>query len=212
MRIIQSLSETSLGRALLAYFYDLPRWTLANALFAVALLPAALSLISGLTAALPLATLPLVPVLAGMINITAQQVAENAPRSRDAFTYPVTLTTVFVVWAVAAVSLTLALNGVSVMMVFIIGIALLSALMVGVFGIFLPSQMKITSRLVWRNALVLAVSNPITGFGLLVLAGVGIWSIWISKGALILIVPSLWVIMAAFTVDDRIVAFRSIHP
>jgi len=63
--------------------------------------------------------------------------------------------------------------------------------------------------MVWHNALVLAVSNPITGLGLLMLAGVGLWSIWISKGALILVVPAVWVIMATFTVDDRIAAFRS---
>lgn len=212
MRLIHSLSETPLGRALLAYFYDLPRWTVANVLFAVALLPAALAVINGLTAAVPLATLPIVPVVAGMINITARQVAESAPRSRDALAYPVTLTTVFVVWAVAAAALTLALNGVSIAVVFGIGIVLLSVLMVGVFGMFLPSQMKIKSRFVWHNALVLAVSNPITGLGLLVLAGVGAWSVWISKGALILVVPAVWVIMAAFTVDDRIMAFRSKQP
>lgn len=212
MRLLHSLSETPLGRALLAYFFDLPRWTLANVLFAVALLPAALALLNGLTTAAPLATLPIVPVLAGMINMTARQVAENAPRSRDAFAYPVTLTTVFVVWAVSATLLTLLLIGVSLAVVFVIGIVLLSLLMVGVFAIFLPSQLKIKNLLIWRNALVLAVSNPIIGLGMLVLAGVGIWGVWISKGALILVAPSLWVIMAAFTVDDRIAAFRSNQP
>lgn len=211
MRLLHSLSETPLGRALLAYFYDLPRWTVANILFAVALLPAALALLNGLTAAVPLATLPLVPVVAGMINITARQVAESAPRSRDALAYPVTLTTVFVVWVISAALITLMLIGVSLAVVFMIGVLLLSLLMVGVFGIFLPSQMKIKSRLAWRNAVVLAVSNPITGLGLLMLAGVGIWGIWISKGALILVIPAVWVIMAAFTIDDRIAAFGSIQ-
>ncbi len=212
MRLIHALSDTALGQALLAYLFDMPRWTLANLVFAVALLPAALALLNGLTTAVPLATLPVVPVLAGMINITARQVAENAPRSRDAFAYPVTLTTVFSVWAVVAASLTLALNGMANGLVFIVAIVLLSTLMIGVFAIFLPSQLKVNSRLVWRNALVLAVSNPVTGLGLLVLAGVGGWSIWISKGALILVVPALWVIMAAFTVSDRIAAFRSVQP
>lgn len=209
MRLLHSLSETPLGRALLAYFFDLPRWTLANVLFAVALLPAALALINGLMTAVPFATLPIVPVLAGMINITAQQVAEKAPRSRDAFAYPVTLITVFVVWAFSAAIVTLLLIDASIAIVFLTGIALLSLLMIGVFAIFLPSQLKINHRLVWRNALVLAVSNPIIGLGILVFAGVGIWVIWMSKGALILVVPSLWVIMAAFAVDDRIAAFQA---
>lgn len=209
MRLLHSLSETPLGRALLAYFYDLPRWTVANILFAVALLPAALTLLNGLTAAVPLATLPLVPVVTGMINITARQVADKAPQSRDVFAYPATLTTVFAVWAASAVFITLILLGVSIVVVFMIGILLLSLLMIGVFGIFLPSQMKVKSQFVSHNALVLAVSNPITGLGMLALAGVCIWIVWISKGALILVVPSLWVIMAAFTVDDRIAAFRS---
>lgn len=209
MSLLQSLSETPLGRALIAYFFDLPRWTLANILFALALLPAYLALTNGLLLAVAGATLPVVPVLAGMINISARQVAENAPRLRDAFAYPTTLYTVFLVWAGSAAAATLLFSGVPLIVVFLIGIVVFALLMIGVFAFFTPSQLKVTGKLAWHNALVLGVSYPIIGLGLLVLAGIGIWAIWVSKGALILMIPALWVIMAAFTVDERIAAFRS---
>lgn len=209
MHLLQSLSETSLGRALIAYFFDLPRWTLANILFGVALLPAYLALTNGLLPGVAVVTLPVVPVLAGMINMAASQIAENAPRFRDAFTYPSTLFVVFTVWLGAAVLGTLLLTGAPLILIFVIAIALLMALMIGVFALFLPSQLKVTGVLIWRNALVLAVSNPIIGLGILFLGGIGVWAVAISKGALIIVIPALWVLMAAFTVDDRIQDIRS---
>lgn len=204
MRLVQSLSETALGRALIAYFFDLPRWTLANVLFALALLPAYLALINGLMLGVAMATLPAVPVLAGMINIAASHTAENAPRLRAALAYSSTLFTVFAVWIGTVISLTMLLAGVSLVAVFVIGILMFSLLLIGVFAVYMPSQLKVDGLLIWRNALVLAVGNPIIGLGLLALGGAGVWAVWISKGALIVVVPSLWVVLTAYTVDDRI--------
>ena len=96
--------------------------------------------------------------------------------------------------------------------VFGIGIILFSLLMIGMFAIYMPSQMKVNGSLIWRNALVLAVSNQIIALGLLTLAGVGGWAVWISKGALILVNPSLRVLLAAFTVDERIKAMQTVPP
>lgn len=209
MRLLHALSETALGRALIAYFFDLPRWTLANMLFAVALAPAYLALASEQLTVAAAATLPVVPVAAGMINMAASQTAAKAPRLRDAFAYPATLITVFVVWAVTAAFATVVLAGVTPVVVFVTGIVFLSVLLIGVFAIFLPSQLQVEGMLVGRNALVLAVSNPIIGLGMLALAGIGVWAVWVSKGALIVVVPALWVLLAAFAVDDRIKAIRS---
>jgi hypothetical protein len=209
MPLLRALSETALGRALIAYFFDLPRWTLANVLFALALLPAYLALNNRVTFSVEVATLPAVPVFAGMINIAASQTAENAPRLRDAFAYPATLLTVFAVWASVVISLTLLVVGVPLVGTLLLSILLLSLLMIGVFAIYMPSQLKVSGGLIWRNALVLAVSYPIVGLGLLALGYVGIWALSMSKGALIIVIPSLWVVLAAFTVDDRIKAMQA---
>jgi len=210
MHLLHALSETALGRALIAYFFDLPRWTLANIVFAVSLLPSyLLASTHGLSLAVEVATLPAVPVLAGMINMAARQTAENAPRLRDVLAYPATLFTVFVAWVGGIVSAALLMADVPLALTFLIGILLLSLFIIAVFAIFMPSQLRVVGLLIWRNALILAVSNPVVGLGLLMLGGIGVWALWISKGALIVVIPSLWVILAAFTVDDRIQAMQA---
>jgi hypothetical protein len=211
MHLIHALSETAPGRALIAYFFDLPRWTLFNLLFAVALLPAYLLLNTGngLTLGVEAATLPTVPVIAGMINMAASQTIENAPRLRDALAHPATLLTVFAVWAVAVVALALLGASTPSVAALLIAIVLLALLMIGVFAIYLPSQLKVNGGLIWRNALVLGVRYPIIGLGLLMLGGLGVWAVYASKGTLIVVVPSLWVVLAAFTVDDCIKTIRA---
>ena len=205
MHLLNALAETALGRALVAYFFDLSLWLLANILFAVSLLPAYLLLSTqGLSLIVMVATLPAVPILAGMINLAASQTAENVPRLRNALTYPATLFTVFALWAGGIISTTLVL-------IFLIGILLLALFIVGVFALFMPSQLKVGGLLIWRNALVLGVSYPVIGLGLLMLGGIGIWAVVISKGALIIVIPSLWVVLAAFTVDERIQMLRTEH-
>ncbi len=211
MHLLQSLSETALGRALIAYFFDLPRWTLANILFTAALLPAYLALTGGYYAIGVMVTLPVVPVIAGMVNMAASQTLENAPRLKAMFAYPATLITVFAVWLGTVLLSMLLLVGMPIAIVFLIGFALFTLLLIGVFAIYLPSQLKVNGRLIWRNALVLAVSNPIIGLGMLFLGGIGLWAVWMSKGALIVVMPALWVLMVAFTIDDRIKVMQSVE-
>lgn len=209
MRLLQPLTETAIGRALIAYFFDLPRWKLASIVFTLALLPAYLALTNGLLLGVGIATLPVVPVLSGMINMAASQTAERAPRFRDAWANPATLFAVFAVWAGTVILTTLLLSGVPLAAVFGIGIVLFPLLMLGVFAMYMPSLLKVGGHLVWRNALVLAVSSPIIALGLLALAGIGVWAVWMSKGALIVVIPSLWVLLAAFTVDEQIKAMQA---
>ncbi|MBL8147413.1 MAG: hypothetical protein JNL34_13595 [Anaerolineae bacterium] len=204
MGILRALSETFIGRALSADFLDLPRWTLMNILCAVALLPTYFAAMSGMWLVVGGATLPAVPVVAGMINMSASHTTEKAMRLRDAFGPRATLFAVFIVWAGLALMLTLMFAGVSPLMLLVVGIIMLFLLVIGVFAVFMPSQLMVDGRLIGRNALVLAAKYPVTGLGLLVLGGVSAWLVAVSKGALIFVMPSLWVVLAAFTVNDLI--------
>lgn len=209
MNILRALSETFIGRALIADFFDLPRWTLANGVFALALLPAWFAATSGWWLAVAGATLPVVPVVAGMINMAAGQTADKALRLRDALAYRSTLFTVFVVWAGVALLLTMVFAGVPLVIVFVAGIFAIFLLVIGVFALFMPSLLKVDGLLIWRNALVLAASYPIVGLGLVALGAICLWLAYISKGALIFAVPSLWVVLSAFSVQEQIKAMQS---
>ena len=116
---------------------------------------------------------------------------------------------VFAVWLGAAFVLTLLLAGMPLVLVIIAGIGLLFLLVIGVFAIYLPSQLKVEGLLIWRNALVLAASYPVVGLGLVARGAIAIWLVAISKGALFIVVPSLWVVLGAFTVDGQIKALQA---
>jgi hypothetical protein len=45
--------------------------------------------------------------------------------------------------------------------------------------------------------------------GLVALLAVGGWAVWISRGALLLLIPALWTMIAVFSVQDRINAVQS---
>lgn len=211
MGILRALSETFIGRALIAGFFDLPRWALANLAFALALLPAWSAATSGWWLAVPAATLPIVPVLAGMINMAAGQVAGKALRLRDALAHRSTLFAVFAVWAGIALLLTLFLAGLPSAILLVAAIFALFLLVIGIFAMFIPSLLKVNGLLIWRNALVLAASYPIVGLGLAALGVAGLWLVAVSKGALIFVVPSLWVVLGAFSVQEQINAVQSRH-
>ena len=210
MRIFHALSETPIGRALIAYFFDLPRWTLANILLAVALAPALLALLQGAYAWVSVLCLPAALVSAGMVNMAARQAGEAAPRWRDSLRYPDAYLVAFVLWAAGVVTLALLLSDPPAVFFFIICAVALALLMIGVFALFLPSLLQVKGVLVWRNALVLAVLYPVVALGLLALLAVGAWAVWVSKGGLILVVPALWAMIAVFSVHDRINALKSI--
>lgn len=209
MRIIHSLTETPIGRALLAYFFDLPRWTLANVLLALALAPALLALLQGLTGLIGLMCFPAAMVSAGMINMAARQANEGTPRWRDVFSSFATYLTAAIVWAGVVIVLALLFRDPPPVVFFSLCALVLAFLMIGVIALFVPPLLKVKGRLVWRNALVLAVLNPIVALGLLALLAVGAWAVWISRGALILAIPALWTLIAAFSVHDRISALQS---
>lgn len=212
MRIFHALSETTIGRALLAYFFDLPRWTLANALFALALAPALLAFLEGHYQWIALLCFPAAMVSAGMINMASRQVHDNVPRWRGVFSNASTFISGFILWAGSAVSMAVLFQDVPMAVLVIICALVLIFLMIGVFALFVPPLLNVRGILVWRNALVLAVVNPVVALGLLALLIVGAWAVWITRGALLFCVPAVWVLIGVFSVHDRINAFQSPSP
>lgn len=209
MRIFHALSETPIGRALLAYFFDLPRWTLANVLLTLALAPALLALVQGLSDWIAVMGFPAAMVSAGMINMASRQVGEDAPRWRDVFCNSSTYLVAFMLWAGITVTLLLLFRDPPMVVFVIICAVVLAFLMVGMFALFVPSLLNVRGILVWRNALVLAVVNPIVALGLLAVLAVGAWAVWITRGALIFCVPAVCVLIGVFAVQDRISAFQT---
>ncbi len=212
MRIYHALSETPIGRALLAYFFDLPRWTLVNAVLALSLVPALFALLQGAADWITPLCFPAALVSAGMVNMAARQASDEAPRWRDIFCSAATYRVAFTLWLTIVVALALLSRNLPTVLFFLICAVVLALLMIGVFALFVPSLLKVRDMLVWRNALVLAVVNPVVALGLLALIALGAWAIWSSRGALIFCIPALWTLIAAFSVQDRITAFQSALP
>jgi hypothetical protein len=205
MNIVRGLSATPIGRALIDYFFDLPRWALLNIMFAISLLPVFWTLVNGIPdQRVILMTFPVVIVISGMVNISAIAAAEAAPRLQEMFAYPATLITTVMIWAGVMAILLLFTIELPVIVLLIICGLVLALLMIGVFALFIPVMLEVKGWLVWRNALVLTVHYPMVALGLLALLVVGIWTIWISRGALVVVVPALWMMIAAYSVQDRI--------
>lgn len=209
MYFLKTLSDTPIGRALVAYFFDLPRWTLVNILFAISLAPVFFALINGAVNLVGLLTFPIVPVSAGMVNMAARQAREEIPRWRDVFAQPATYVVAFTIWMGLAVVLTLMLTAPTLIVFFIICAVTLGLLMISVCALFTPVLLGVRGVLVWRNALVLAVHYPMVALGLVALLAVGAWTVWISRGTLLLLVPALWMVIAVFSIQDRISAIQS---
>lgn len=208
MRLLHALSETPIGRALVAYFFDLPRWTVANALLGLSLAPALLAALQGPPEMIGVFCLPAALVSAGMVNMAARQAGEGAPRWRDILRYQDTYFVAFLLWAAGVVALALLFSDPPVAIFFAICIVVLALYMIGVFALFLPALLQVKGWLVWRNALLLAVVYPVVALGLLALLAAAAWAVWVSKGGLLLVAPAVWTLIGVFSVHDRINALK----
>lgn len=209
MRLVHALSETPIGRAILACFFDLPRWALMNVLFALSLGGALWALLRGTSELAALLSLPAALVGAAMINMAARQVGGGVPRWRDVFAWPAAYLVAFSLWAAAFAAFLVFLSDPPSIIFFGAAAVLLALLMIGMFALCLPALLKVNVRLAWRNALVLVVVQPIAALGLIALMAVAVWAVWVTRGALILVVPALWVLITVFTVQDCIDTFQS---
>jgi hypothetical protein len=202
LKLLTPLAETPIGRAIIAYFADLPRWTVANIGFAIALAPAFLAFYLDDFLLAILLSFPAFFALSGQCYAFAQTVEGRAPRWRDLFRLNVPLT--LSLWAALALPLiALPFNPPPIFFAALC-ILIVFVLLVAPFVLCLPHLLPIGIGLVWRNALVLAIHFPMVALGLLVLIAIIAAIIVAAKGALIIALPALWVSIAIFSTHQLI--------
>ena len=200
MRLVRYLQETTIGRALIAYFVDLPRWVLLNIAFSVTLLPSAFAFILGQTALALILSFPAAWVLAVMIrffaNTTDDRVASWSLLWANIGSYKV----VFSAWVCLVVAGLCLLTPFYIIAV----IPMVLVLMLAPMAISSAECLPVTFWEAWRNAFVMAVHYPIVALGVVLFGGLMAWGISVSGGALIVALPALWAAIAVYTVHDLI--------
>lgn len=195
MKILAILAETPIGRAILAYFADLPRWTLANIAFAIALAPALLAFYLDDLLLAALLAFPALFALAGQCHAFALAAEGRVPRWRHLL--PASLPLTLALWAALALPLILLLLNPPPILFGLLCALLVVALLVTPFALCFPPPMPARLRL--RNAFVLAVHFPIVALGLLVLVALFAALAAATRGALLVALPALWSAIAAFS-------------
>jgi hypothetical protein len=197
--MIQALSETSIGRAILAFWVDMPLWVAGNIGLAISLwlsfrfAPGALPLVL---------SFPGVFVVAGLANALTQPARTRTPRWTDLLAGPYRVTlSVWVVLLSVAVPLLFHLPAPAFW-----GLCILAAaiLLVAPFVVAIAALYAVGLALAWRNALVLAIRFPVNAVGLLVLALVFGWLILVTRGALVLALPALWLDINIFSTYEMV--------
>lgn len=200
MKFFRLLQETTIGRAVIAYFIDLPRWVLLNIAFAAALIPSLLAIIQGELALALVFSFPAALVLTWQIRLLSVTTDGRQPRWSMLWTdlrgYLVVLSA-WVICVLAGLALLTPLYFVAV-------IPMLLVLLFAPVAICGSACLNVSFTQAWRNALVIAVHHPIIALGIVVFGGVMVWGVSISGGALIVALPTLWAAIAVYTVDDLI--------
>lgn len=209
--MIRALAETPIGRALLAYWEDLPLWTIANVILLLALLPSFVAwFVSGPQLAI-LLSWPVSIATAGIINALARSVHQKAPAHRDLLTGPYQIAlSGWVISAVLALLFTLPLPR-----IVFIGCCLATCcfLLVAPFSLCLSALYSSGRYLAWRNGFVMAVHSPVIAVGLVALAGLLGWVSILSKGSLLVVMPALWMAISMYTtweISSRVDSSRSV--
>ncbi len=197
MKILTTLYETPIGRAIVAYFADLPRWTVANTLFTLALVPSLLAFYLDDFLLAILLTFPAFFALSGQCHALAKTVESRAPRWQDLFHAKLLLT--ITLWCALALPMTALLFNPAPIFFGILCVVVVLVLLVAPFVLCLPHLLPIGIRLVWRNALVLAIHFPIVALGLLVLVAIFAAVTIATRGALIIALPALWSSITVFS-------------
>jgi hypothetical protein len=200
MRLFAALRDTPIGRALIAYFTDLPRWTLLNIGFALALLPSIIAVLQREFALALVFSLPPILVMTWLMRLLSVTLDGRAPHwsllSSDLHSYSIVLS----VWGVFVMVGLVLLTPLRYLAV----VPALLLLLVGPFVICISTQICVSTRQAWRNAFVMAVHYPVVSLGLFSLGGLATWCVSVSGGALILALPALWATITVYTVDELI--------
>lgn len=205
MKALEALRETPIGRALIAYFVDLPRWALLNVCFALALVPSVW--FAAMTRDFALALLLSFPpalVLSAQIRLLGATTEGRSPEWSLLWTdragYLVVLTAWLLCVGVGLLLLT--------PLLYLAVIPALVVLLLAPMAICARVRLRVGLVDTWRNALLIALRFPVVGLGILLLALVAAWGISVSGGALVVALPALWAAIAVYTVDDLIVTLK----
>lgn len=205
MKALEALRETPIGRALIAYFVDLPRWALLNVLFALALVPSVW--FAAMTEDFALALLLSFPptlVLSAQIRLLGAAAQGNAPYWsllwEDRGGYLVVLSAWILCVGMGLLLLT--------PLLYVAVIPALVVLLLAPLAICARVRLRVGLVDTWRNALIIAVRFPVVALGILLLALVAAWGISVSGGALVVALPALWAAIAVYTVDDLVVTLK----
>ncbi|GAB4433065.1 MAG: hypothetical protein Kow00106_26330 [Anaerolineae bacterium] len=198
--MVDALLETAVGRALLAFWEDLPLWVVADVALAASLLPTILAWFWGSALLAIVLSLPVTFVVAGMAKALTEPIHKRKPRWRDFLgaNYIVAVS-VWVLLAMIAGSFLIPVPA----PVFVVQCAVAAAaLMLAPFVLCVAALWPANLRLTWRNAFVLAVCHPMVSLGLLALAALLGWLVVMSNGVLFLVAPALWVSIAVHSVHE----------
>ncbi len=198
--VIEALSGSSTGRALLAFWADLPLWVLANiALVASLFLSYTAYFLDSGTLALIL-SFPTAIVVAGMANAVSKTFDERSAGWRDFFGGQRKVA--LMLWALlVGLPLSFLLDTSGVLFVVHCIVALV-VLMMMPFVLCISTLYPVPIRIAWRNAFVMTVHYPLVALGLLALALLFGWIVVLTTGGLLLAMPALWVCIAMYSTRE----------
>lgn len=194
------LTTTPVGRALLAFWEEPPLWLGANILLAASLLPSGAALLLGYFLPALVLSFPAALVAAGMVNVAAQSLEGQATGRRGFALSEGHVAAALSAWAgLAAMAASFFIPTPALLFGLQCFVAAL-LLLLAPFVLCLPALFPVGLSLTWRNALVIAVHSPMVALGLPALGLILGWLVVLSRGALLLVVPALWVSLAIHTI------------
>jgi hypothetical protein len=200
VRLLSALRETPIGRALIAYFVDLPRWTLLNIAFALALTPSVVAVASGETVLAFVLSFPAALVMAAILRLLSLTIDGSVPYWSKLWSATAPYIVTLSVWVACVLAGLVLLTPLSYLMLLpALILFLIAPLVVGV-----SARLHVNLLHAWRNGFVIAVRYPMVALGLVFLMLIVIWALVQTGGALIVVLPGLWAAIAVYTVDDII--------
>lgn len=204
-----ALQATALGRALLAYVIDLPLWSAASVVLALTSTPSLVALAQGHPLYALLFWLPAALVLAGIAGGLAATVDGTTPRPRLFLRGP--FIPALTAWTLlAAIGLTFFIELPAPLIIVQCMVALLALMLAPLVGC-LPALLPMSAGMAWRNAFVVAVHYPVRALGLAALAVVASVLVLATRGALLLVLPGLWLSIALYTTHEILTEIQQVE-
>jgi hypothetical protein len=204
MKLLGVLRETPIGRALIAYFVDLPRWALLNALFGLALVPSLFAVVRGEIALALVLSFPPAAVLAGLVRLLSVTLNGRAPQWSQLWQEKLVYGVVLSAWGASVLSALLLFTP----LLYVAVVPAVVILLLTPLAICGAARLNVSFVDAWRNALVMAVHYPVVALGLVLLGLLTAWGISASGGALVFALPALWAAIAVYSVDDLITTLQ----